>query len=257
MFVRNYLVHVPENKLVVLLMHVPIVACKNKEQMFSLLENRPYTFSVSAHLHDQVHLFLDEKMGWRGTRPHHHFINATVSGSWWCGLLDEVGIPHATMNDGAPNGYSIITFDGNQYSIRFKAARRPADYQMNIYLTDDIDTNAADTTRILVNVFAGSERSRVEMRFGKNSAWQALEQVVTIDPECLRMHNLSPILDQKIQDQVLEEIFGWKMDYPHKSSHMWQGRLPTNPAPGSYTVTVRVIDMFGQMWTGHRILRVR
>lgn len=256
-FVRNYLSHVPENKLIVLLMHIPIVASKNKEQMYSLLESRAYTLSISAHLHDQVHLFLDERLGWHGTRPHHHFINATVSGSWWCGLLDEVGIPHATMNDGAPNGYSIITFDGNRYSIRFKAARRPQDYQMNIYLPDEISQAAADTTQILVNVFAGSERSKVEMRFGENSSWQPLEPVIAIDPECLRMHELGAYLDIKVQDQGLDQVFGWKMDYPSKSQHMWQGKLPSNPAPGSHTVTIRTIDMFGQTWMAHRIIRVR
>jgi hypothetical protein len=161
------------------------------------------------------------------------------------------------MNDGAPNGYSIITFDGNRYSIRFKAARRPADYQMNIYLPDEISQEAADTTQILVNVFAGSERSIVEMRFGENSAWQSLEPVITIDPKCLRMHELSPYLDIKVRDQTLDEVFGWKMDYPSKSRHMWQGKLPANPAPGSHTVTVRTVDMFGQTWMAHRIIRIR
>ncbi len=90
-----------------------------------------------------------ENKGWHGTTPHHHLINATVCGSWWCGLNDERGIPHATMNDGAPNGYSVITFEGNKYNVRFKAAGRPVDYQMNIYLPDDIDQNASDTTNVL------------------------------------------------------------------------------------------------------------
>jgi hypothetical protein len=256
-FVHNYLEHVPKDRLIVLMMHAPIVACKGKEKIFSLLEERPHTLSVSSHLHDQVHIFVDDKFGWKGSKPHHHFVNATVSGSWWCGMIDELGIPHATMNDGAPNGYSIITFNGVTYSIVFKAARRPADYQMNIYLADDIPLSGLDTTKVLVNVFAGSERSNVNMRFDEKSKWLKLEQVVAIDPQCLRMHQLSPILDQKVNGVILEEVFGWKMDYPHKSRHMWEGSLPGDLNKGTHKITVRTNDMFGQTYTSHRIFRIR
>ena len=38
---------------------------------------------------------------------------------------DERGIPHTTMRDGAPNGYSIITFDGAKATFDFKASRFP------------------------------------------------------------------------------------------------------------------------------------
>ena len=256
-FVRNYLTMVPENKLIVIIMHAPIIACEKKEEIFRLIENRPHTLSISAHLHEQVHLFIDEKFGWKGAQPHHHFINATVSGSWWCGLIDEMGIPHATMNDGGPNGYSIITFDSTTYRIVFKAARRPADYQMNIYLPDDIAYTELDTTNIVVNNFAGSERSTVEMRFDSENEWKKLTPIIMIDPEVLRMHNLSPYLDEKVKGQGLEEIFGWKMDYPSKSRHMWQGSLPGNLPAGTRMVSVRTTDMFGQTYQAHKIFRIR
>ena len=176
-FLKNYLDFVPNDKLIVLMMHIPIFRAENKEQLFDLLKDRPYTFSISGHVHDQLNVFVDEKMGWNGDKPHHHLINATVCGSWWSGQIDETGIPHATMNDGAPNGYSIITFNGNQYSVRFKAARRPIDYQMNIYAPNEVLTTALDTTKVLVNVFGGSEKSLVEMKVGKNGIWQELRNV--------------------------------------------------------------------------------
>jgi len=256
-FVKNYLSHVPKNKLVVLMMHAPMIRCGNSEKMLQIIADRPNTFSIAAHWHDQAHLFLDKEFGWHGAKPHHHFVNATVSGSWWCGMIDEMGIPHATMNDGGPNGYSIATFSGNQYSIRFKAARRPADYQMNIYLPDEIPTAALDTTNVLVNVFAGSDHSKVKMRVGSQSVWQSLSQVEAIDPACLRMHNLSTYLDQSVNGQALETVFGWKMDYPHKTRHMWQGKLPADLKPGTYTVTVCTTDMFNQTFESNRILRIR
>jgi hypothetical protein len=257
LFIENYLSFVPDEKLVVIIMHIPMVRIDTRDRLYEILQNRRHTFSISGHVHEQIHVFVDEEMGWKGDEPHHHLINATVCGSWWCGLNDETGIPHATMNDGAPNGYSIITFDENNYSVRFKAARRPADYQMNIYLPDELTRNELDTTNVLVNIFAGSSRSKAEMCIGKNSEWIPMQQVETIDPECLRMHQLSSVLDQEIDGQALDDVLGYKMDYPSVSTHIWQAKVPGDLPVGTHTVTVRTTDMFNQTWSGHRIFRIK
>jgi Icc-related predicted phosphoesterase len=254
-FVENYLEVVPQNKLVVLMMHSPIVACDNREEMYKIIQNHEHTFSISGHVHEQINLFVDEKMGWKGKTPHHHLINATVCGSWWCGLKDETGIPHATMNDGAPNGYSIITFDGNKYSVQFKAARRPENYQMNIYLPGEIEKTTVDTTSVLVNVFAGSERSVVEMQIDKGN-WIKMENFKTIDPEILRMNQLSPFLSKKVNDQPLDEIFGFAMDYPSISHHIWKAKLPDGINTGTHTITIRTTDMYNQTCIANRIFIV-
>lgn len=256
-FVGNYLSHVPDEKLVVLMMHIPIVACKNKEAMFRILETKPNNLSISGHTHKLDHVFIDNSNGWNGATPHHHFINGTACGSWWCGMKDELGIPHATMNDGSPNGYAIVSFTGNEYNIKFKGARRPADYQMNIYLPDDIIRASLDTTKVLVNVFNGSEKSKVEMQIDRAGAWKALSQLTTIDPANLEMHNLSPYLDVKKDGETLDEVFGWKMDYPSKSAHFWQGDLIKSLNPGTHTVTIRTTDMFGNVYEAHRVFRIK
>jgi hypothetical protein len=167
-----------------------------------------------------------------------------------------VGIPHATMNDGAPNGYSVITFDGNSYDVHFKAARKPDNYQMNIYLPNEIEFKALDTTNVLVNVFAGSERSKVEMQIDKAGDWIPLESVKTIDPECLRMHELSPYLKETVNGVALDDVFGYAMDYPSISQHMWQIAIPKNLNPGTHLISVRTTDMYGKTWTSHRVFRV-
>jgi len=256
-FAKNYLTFVPKNKLVVLMMHAPIVSCDNREKIFDLISDRKYTFSISGHVHEQMNLMVTPEMGWKGDAPHHHLINATVCGSWWCGLNDELGIPHATMNDGAPNGYSVITFDGANYSVRFKAARRPENYQMNIYLPEEIQTSELDSTKILVNVFAGSERSKVEMSIDNYDIWSPLQQVKVIDPEILRMHQLSPVLQKQVDGKPLEDIIGYSMDSPGKSDHMWQVTLPKEISVGSHTIRVKTTDMFGQTWQASRVFRVR
>jgi len=256
-FVKNYLQFVSKDKLIVLMMHAPIVACNNRDEMFSLLDDRKYTFSISGHVHEQINLFAGNELGWNGEQKHHHLVNATVCGSWWCGLNDELGIPHATMNDGAPNGYSVVSFEGNKYSVRFKAARRPDDYQMNIYLPEEMDLTSIDSTQVLVNVFAGSERSVVEMSIDNSENWFILNKVKTIDPECLRMHNLSPYLEKKVKKRHLDEVFGYGMDYPSICTHMWAGTLPGNIEKGTHLLTVRTTDMYNNTWTAHRIFRVQ
>lgn len=256
-FVKNYMAHLPENRLLALAMHIPVVATDNQADLYALINHHPHIFSISGHVHRQMQLFLEEEPEWNSPIPHHHLVNATVSGSWWCGLVDERGIPHATMNDGAPNGYSIISFNGNNYSVRFKPAGRPDSYQMNIHLNDDILQSAADTTQVLVNVFAGSARSKVEMRVGRDAPWQELSQEFVPDPLNLWMHSLSPYLKEQVLDVKLDTRFGWAMDYPSISTHIWKGILPSGLKPGTYTLSVRTTDMYNQSWEAHRVFRIR
>jgi hypothetical protein len=179
----------------------------------------------------------------------------TTSGSWWGGLPDELGIPHTTMRDGTPNGYAVATFEGLDYAIRFKAARRPADYQMNVYAPARVRAEDAGSSEILVNVFAGSERSLVEMRLARSPEtessavgdWTRLERVARPDPayEALRARELALTGD----DQP-------RLPAPVPSSHLWSGRLPAGPEPGSYWIEVRSTDMFGQVDTGRRLIRI-
>ena len=95
----------------------------------------------------------------------------------WTGEPDENGIPHTTGRDGAPNGHTIINFDGTQAVIDFKAARRPADYQMNIIAPEEVELNSEKTELVYVNVFNGSEKSKVQIRVGSDGDWVTLEKV--------------------------------------------------------------------------------
>lgn len=257
-FAQGYLDHVPEEKLVVVVQHAPLIRTEGRESLYRLLEKRPHTLSISGHTHTMNHIFVDEDMGWNGSKPHHHFINATVSGSWWCGLKDETGIPHATMNDGAPNGYTILNLDGSNYQLTFKAARRPVDYQLNIYLKDDVPQDNFGNTKVIVNVFSGSQRSIVEMKVAGREEWIPLDFTPMPDPYNEWMHSLSPFLDGRLEDgSRVDEALGYKMDKPHNSSHIWSANLPADLTTGTHHIMVRTTDMFGREWTGKRIFRVR
>jgi len=246
-FVQNDLARVPENRLVVLTMHIPLMQVRDREALYRLIEDRPYTLSLSAHYHTQRNEFFTAEDGWNGAEPHHHLINVTACGSWWSGAPDELGLPHATMADGAPNGYSILTFDGHAYSIEFKAARRPADYQMNIFAPEVVKAAQTDATEIFVNVFAGSERSRVEMRLGNQGTWIPLEKVMAKDPFFVAL---------KEMEERDTPPAGSKLPRPRDCWHLWRGTLPQRLAPGAHLIHVRTSDLFGHTYRAHRVIRI-
>ena len=251
-FLRAYLALVPRDNLVVLAMHIPPTqppppGRTDREALYEILASHPHVLALSAHTHCQAHEFIGADRGYPGEQPLHHLNHATAAGSWWRGFRDEVGIPHATMRCGAPNGSSILSFDGNRYAVRFKAARRPADYQMNVFVPDVVASEAAAETEVLVNVFAGSERSVVEMRLGEGSAWQRLEHTVRKDPFYLALLEREAAADPPPERPLLPAV---------KSSHLWVATLPADPPRGTLLLTVRTTDMFGQTDVAHRLIRV-
>jgi hypothetical protein len=151
------------------------------------------------------------------------------------------------MRAGAPNGYSFIQFDGHRYSILFKAARRSADHQMNIFTADTTTSANAANTEVVVNVFSGSERTRVEMRLGQNSDWTPLQREAREDPFYLAA------VERDLQRNPRPPFF---LPPAIKSPHLWVGALPANPQPGTYTIEVRATDMYGQVFRAYHIIRI-
>ena len=244
-WIKNDLAQIPKDQLVVLLMHIPLVEVADRQELYRLIEKRPYALSVSAHTHYQEHKFITGEDGWRGAQPHHHVINVTVCGSWWSGRPDELGIPHTTMRDGAPNGYSIFNFDGRKYDIEFRPARRLANHQMNIYSPEAVPQVEITKTAIQANVFAGNERTRVEMRVG-NRGWRAMAKVLKPDPVYAEAYEMDTKLAAPYRS----------LPKPIDSPHLWEGSLPGDLKPGTHEIQVRARDMFGRVHTSSRILRV-
>jgi hypothetical protein len=253
-FLRSYLAEVPREHLVVALMHMPFAGpapfrFEQGRELLGLLAGRPNTLSLSAHTHMQYQLFLGPEDGFSGPATHLHVSNGAVAGSWWLGARDELGIPHATMRCGAPNGWSILEVDGASFRLRFQAARRPASHQMSIFAPAAVASRDAAGTEVLANVFAGSERSRVEMRLGDAGEWQAMQRAEIRDPFYLeilaRESSAGPGSGQPLQLMPAEP-----------SLHLWRGMLPANPPPGTHVLEVRTTDFFGQSFSDRRLIRV-
>ncbi len=249
-FVRNYLRFVPRNHLVVLLMHIPMWELPDEERraLFDALVPFPNTLSFSAHTHKQAHRFFGADTGWKGRNPHHHVNAVAACGSWWRGAPNPVGIPHTTQRDGTPNGYLWLEVNRNRYNIRYQAARRPADYQMNIYLPDEVERAKTGETPVLVNFFFGSEKCIVEMSLNDTNQWTRLTQVTdTPDPAYAEMKRLEQ--EFKLPGLTLPGV--------DTAVHLWRGTLPANLPRGTHVLHIRVRDMFGNEHRDRRIFMVR
>ena len=246
-WLKKDLALVPQKQLVLLMMHVPLYDLDNREEVYRLIEDRPYCLSISGHTHWTAHRFLRREDGWRGVEPHHHIVNVTACGSWWRGRPDEFGIPHATMSCGAPNGYSILTFRERGVSVEFRAARRPASYQMNITAPDHVSAAASTNTMIHVNVFNGSENSEVRMRLNNRGPWLTLQRVIEFDPEF--------VATRAREGTNFVAPFG-PLPAPTRSQHLWRGALPSPLPKGTHYICVEARDVNGTLHPAMRAITV-
>jgi len=252
-FIRNDLATIAPDQLVVLMMHIPLTDVEDRHELFRIIEQRPATVSLSAHTHYMEHRFLGDEQGWQGPEKHHHIINVTVCGSWWRGKRDERGIPHATMSDGGPNGYSIMEFDGANYSLDFRAAGRPAEYQMNIYAPESVAASELAATVVLANVFAGSDQTQCELRLDGKGDWVVMEQTRMADPA---------FVAETLRDAKLVSRDWAELPKPHNTPHIWRGKLPselvpgTPVAPGTHVIDVRATWPDGKTHINRRLIRV-
>jgi hypothetical protein len=245
-FIRNDLALIPEDQLVVLMMHIPLTGVEDRQELYRLIEQRPATVSLSAHTHYMEHRLIGEEDGWRGAEPHEHIINVTVCGSWWRGQPDERGIPHATMSDGGPNGYSLMSFDGNEYALEFFPASRPANYQMNIYAPEAIPPSEAATTVVMANVFAADTETECRMRIA-GGPWRSMERITAADPGYLA---------EKAREEAVAERSWRDLPGPHATPNMYRAMLPASLPQGTHAIEVEASWGDGRKVVDHRLMRV-
>jgi len=253
-FIENDLKAVPQDQLVVALMHIPLVKSTpwiepRRDRLFRLLESRQHCVSLAGHTHHHEHVMIGDRDGWRGPQPHHHIINVTVSGSWWSGREDEQGIPHTMCADGTPNGYTIMHFDGGDYELSYRAARRHPDYQMRLMAPEVVAHDRTNEQLFYANVFNAMPAAKVEWRLNEGD-WH---------PMSLTKNETDPVFQALFDEeqQLLPDNLPWrKLAKPMVSPHLWKAKLGAVTQPGSHTISVRATNPNGQEFIGRRIIRV-
>src|SRR5262249_16881287 len=153
-FIGNFLKEIPTDKLLVMGMHIPLrtylgpdvpeVTTVNRNALLGLISGRPNTVSFSGHTHTTQHHYLPPHYGCSGTDPHQHHVLTAVSGSWWSGPFDHRGVAVADSRDGSPNGFHVLSVDGNRYTTRFVPANEPNARQMRIVLDSEFHRDRSE-----------------------------------------------------------------------------------------------------------------
>ena len=169
----------------------------------------------------------------------------------------------ALQTDGAPNGFHILSVDGEGYTTTLMPAHDPArgqmrvmldsqihapnkevihDYHAGALLAGPIGVDQVPSTRLVVNVFDGGPRSKVEVSVA-GRPYRALAKVERLDPFVVEVYTRNP-----------ESKKPWVE--AGKSSHIWQGGLPADLAAGTHRVAVRATDEYGRIHASAMVLEV-
>ncbi len=272
-FVRNVLAQTPPDVLIVLVTHIPLSTylgpadpannLTNREALFALFEGRRFTVSFSGHTHTTEHHYFDAAEGWKGETPHHHHVMTAVSGSWWSGPFDHRGVACADSRDGTPNGFHVLSIDGNSYKTRFVPAKEPNGRQMRL----SIDSRFHDADRevqrefrqgqllgspiaraslgaasLIADVFDGGPKTKVVMRIGERPP---IEMTRRATPD--------PFVEEVFTRNEATKKWWVKAEV---SSHIWAARLPADLAIGAHRVIVEAVTEYGDVVTGRLALEV-
>ena len=245
-FLENDLKYVPDDHLVIIASHIPIwegfleydaFRDSDREALFTLLKDFPYTLTISAHSHIQINKFLTKKEGWMQDKPHHHLNLGTTCGSWYHGGLDENGIPKSVMADGTPQGYAFLKISNNQYKVSYKAAGFTSNYQMKIFNPKVIGKSSKPLASVYVNFFMGCENDHVSFRVDQGK-WRTMKYTIEFDPSYLHLlHEW---------DFTSYVIPGKRPVEARNCHHLWKAYLPADLGIGEHEIEIKVVDMFGE-----------
>ena len=252
-WIKNDLKYVPEEKLVVFAMHIPLfygdgtnraLNVVDRDEFFELIQNRKHLLVIAGHMHTIDHYFLNTNHGWLGESLLHQLVCSATCGAWWSGPKDIRGIPLAVEEDGTPNGYHIFQFENNQYQELFKPASESADNQMRIsFPLGEIFADSLQDKKIVVNVFDGSEKSKV---------WFSLDDLHWVEME-----------QDTIKDPYFDTFYKFPESTtpswinPRPTSHIWTAQLPEDLEIGVHKVIVKTQDQFGNVFWKTRIFVVK
>ena len=272
-FVSNVLAHAPPDALVVVVLHIPLsnyldpadasTNLTNREALFAALAARRYVVSFSGHTHTTEHHYFGPDDGWKGATPHHHHVLTAVSGSWWSGPFDHRGVACADSRDGTPNGFHMLSIDGNAYKTRFVPAKEPNGRQMRLsvvshfhgaapevvrefrqgqLLGSRIALDAVGASTLVADVFDGGPKTKVSVKIGERPPIE-MARTATPDPFVAEVFARN---EATKKSWIKAEV----------SSHIWTARLPADLPRGAHRVVVEATTEYGDVVTGRLALEV-
>jgi hypothetical protein len=167
------------------------------------------------------------------------------------------------QSDGSPNGFHILSVDGEGYTTTLVPAHDPArgqmrvmldsqlhdadhdvirDYHPGALLAGPIGVDRLASTRLVVNLFDGGPRSKVEVSVA-GQPYRRLAKVERKDPFVVEVY-----------DRNRDSKKSWVE--AATSSHIWQSGMPGDLGVGTHRVAVRATDEYGRVHSASMVLEV-
>lgn len=257
------LAHVPRDMLIVIATHIPLISeasdgdpsrdisgpkTVNFDRLLELLRPFAYVYGLAGHdTSNSWKVEIDHEHGWTGQPWIAHTL-AEVRGSGWTrGPRDLRGVADAMMEDGNPNGFYLLKFDGVTLVPEFIpfAAGPDAGQRLRVTLDPALESPSDRSisrgafqvgTKVVVNLFDGGERDRVEMSLD-GAAPVPMRYVIRTDPYVERAHQRLAGTDEAVPPA-------------RASAHIWEQDLPADLGLGLHSVVVQTEDEFGQRRRG-------
>jgi len=257
------LANVSNDKLIVIATHISLISeasdgdvshdvtgpdTDNFDQLLTLLLPYDHLYGLAGHdTSNSWKVEINHEHGWTGQPWIAHTL-AEVRGSGWTrGPKDLRGVADATMEDGNPNGFYLLKFDDVTLVPEFIPFPSGADatQRLRIVLDPELEAMGGSSinrgvlrpgTRVVVNLFDGGERDRVNLSLD-GGRLMPMRYVVRTDPFMERAYR-----------RFADTPDAYPI--PKVSAHIWEFDVPEDLEPGIHSVVVESEDEFGQRQRG-------
>jgi hypothetical protein len=289
-WLRNDLRFVARDRLLVIVTHIPLLVppildgdeflteinslnTVNLSALLEVLAGFERVYGIAGHdTSNSWRVAINHRHGWHGLYPieAHTLIEARHR---WRGPRDERGVRAADMQDGSPNGYYVLSFEGADYRTRFKAAGYGTDHRMRITLEPAANGSPGEKTSAEAAPLAGQNTSAhgdAPYRIGRFGSSQQLSLVVHVF-DGGDEHRVAMSLDGGAfemmehlprTDPTMELLFARHQgtadhyERPVLSSHLWQRTLRPDLGFGVHSVRVRVHDPYGEVFEASQLFEI-
>ncbi|WP_051299516.1 calcineurin-like phosphoesterase C-terminal domain-containing protein [Arthrobacter castelli] len=278
-WLRNDIAQVPENKVIVLAGHMPLLEfyysdthrVNQVKEIYEILEGREVV-SIGGHTHMMENLREGDLMaGWTDIvgpdgLPFPHLTVGAVSGNWYGGRLLEGGYPTALQRDGTPPG--VLTLDimntevTERYTVRGDESAHMAVglntpryrdwYAANVdnkgsapKFTNPLTVSRqglANDTWLTTNFWIGGTGSTVEVAIDGGRPVEATRT----QP----MNGGTVKVGAEWSDPVaVQEQLAHGGGLADRMMHLWRLELPDDLAVGEHTAKVTATGVHGKVFT--------
>ncbi|GAA4286880.1 calcineurin-like phosphoesterase family protein [Georgenia daeguensis] len=281
-WLRNDIAQVPENRLIVLASHIPLLdyadqgAARHQvaqvQEIYEILEGREVV-AVGGHTHSIENLREGDSLtGWNelfGVEglPFTHITSGAISGDWYSGRLLEEGYPTAIQRDGGRPGVLTLDIKNNTFQERFTVRGEDGDHQMALGLNtpryrdwyaqyrtsrgsapafeNPLAVSQADlagATWLTTNFWMGSTGSTVDVTIDGGEPVEAVRTQ--------QMQGEGQLVGAEWSDPAaVQEQLVHGGSLADRSMHLWRLELPADLAVGQHTAEVTATDVHGRTFT--------